>query len=49
MKVLSDVVQSIINVGPSVMLPIIIFIVGLIFRVKPGKALTSGITVGIGM
>lgn len=49
MKILSDVVQSIINVGPSVMLPIIIFIVGLIFRVKPGKALTSGITVGIGM
>lgn len=49
MKVLSDVVQSIINVGPSVMLPIIIFIVGLIFRVKPGKALTSGITVDIGM
>lgn len=49
MKVLSDVVQSIISVGPSVMLPIIIFIVGLIFRVKPGKALTSGITVGIGM
>ncbi|MCW6148844.1 PTS galactitol transporter subunit IIC [Lactiplantibacillus plantarum] len=49
MKVLSDVVQSIINVGPSVMLPIIIFIVGLIFRVKPGKALTSGITIGIGM
>ena len=49
MKVLSDDVQSIINVGPSVMLPIIIFIVGLIFRVKPGKALTSGITVGIGM
>ncbi|MCT3280790.1 PTS galactitol transporter subunit IIC [Lactiplantibacillus plantarum] len=49
MKVLSDVVQSIINVGPSVMLPVIIFIVGLIFRVKPGKALTSGITVGIGM
>ncbi|PME00041.1 hypothetical protein S101520_02784 [Lactiplantibacillus plantarum subsp. plantarum] len=43
MKVLSDVVQSIINVGPSVMLPIIIFIVGLIFRVKPGKALTSGL------
>lgn len=37
MKVLSDVVQSIINVGPSVMLPIIIFIVGLIFRVKPDR------------
>lgn len=49
MDILSNVVQSIIGVGPSVMLPIIIFIVGLIFRVKPGKALVSGITVGIGM
>ncbi|WP_353989506.1 PTS transporter subunit IIC [Pediococcus argentinicus] len=46
---LSNIVQGIISIGPSVMLPIIIFIVGLIFRVKPGKALEAGITVGIGM
>ncbi|MDT2831931.1 PTS transporter subunit IIC [Vagococcus carniphilus] len=46
---LMNVVQGILNLGPSVMLPIIIFIVGIVFRVKPGKALLSGITVGIGM
>lgn len=49
MNALMNVVQSILDVGPSVMLPIIIFIVGIVFRVKPGKALLSGITVGIGM
>ncbi|QVI34607.1 PTS galactitol transporter subunit IIC [Lacticaseibacillus chiayiensis] len=49
MQVLNDVVQSMLAVGPSVMLPVIIFLVGLIFRVKPSKALTAGITVGIGM
>ncbi|MDU6522559.1 MAG: PTS transporter subunit IIC, partial [Enterococcus sp.] len=46
---LMDVVQSILGAGPSVMLPIIIFIVGLIFRVSVKKAIISGITVGIGM
>lgn len=44
-----NVVQSVLGMGPSVMLPIIIFIVGLVFRVRPGKALVSGLTVGIGM
>ena len=46
---LSEAVHGILNVGPSVMLPVIIFIVGLFFRVRPGKSLTAGITVGIGM
>ncbi|MGY3750204.1 PTS galactitol transporter subunit IIC [Vagococcus acidifermentans] len=49
MDSLMNVVQGILNLGPSVMLPIIIFIVGIVFRVKPTKALLSGITVGIGM
>lgn len=49
MDTLYNIVQAILNAGPSVMLPIIIFIIGIIFRVKPGKALLSGITVGIGM
>ncbi|KFN93725.1 PTS system galactitol-specific IIC component [Tetragenococcus muriaticus PMC-11-5] len=49
MGTLMNAVQTVLDMGPSVMLPIIIFIVGLIFRVKPGRALTSGITVGIGM
>ena len=46
---LMNVVQSILGAGASVMLPIIIFIVGIIFRVPIKKAIISGITVGIGM
>lgn len=49
MNVLSDIVQSVLKAGPTVMLPIVIFIIGLVFRVKAGKALKAGITVGIGM
>lgn len=49
MGALMNIVQGILNVGASVMLPIIIFIVGIIFRVPVKKALISGITVGIGM
>ncbi len=49
MDTLLNIVQSILDMGSSVMLPIIIFLVGLVFRVKPGAALKSGITVGIGM
>jgi Phosphotransferase system, galactitol-specific IIC component len=49
MDALMNIVQSVLDMGASVMLPIIIFIVGLVFRVKPGKAMLSGITVGIGM
>ncbi|ETA73287.1 PTS galactitol transporter subunit IIC [Ligilactobacillus equi] len=49
MGALTDIIQGILGVGASVMLPIMIFIVGIIFGVKPGKALVGGITVGIGM
>ena len=35
------------KMGASVMLPIIIFILGLILGAKPGKAFRSGITIGI--
>lgn len=40
--------NTIINMGSTVMMPIIFFIVGIIFRVKPGKAFKAGMTVGIG-
>lgn len=49
MDLLTGIVQNILSMGPSIMLPIIIFIVGICFRVKPGKAIVSGITVGLGM
>lgn len=37
-----------IALGSNVFLPIIIFVIGLLFGLKPGKAFMSGITVGIG-
>lgn len=40
--------QYIVNLGPSVMIPIIIFIVGLIFKVGIGKSLKAAISIGIG-
>lgn len=36
------------DAGPTVMLPIIILVIGLIFGVKAGKAFRSGLLVGIG-
>lgn len=46
---LMDIVQGILGLGASVMLPIIIFIVGIVFRVKVKDAIISGLTVGVGM
>ncbi len=34
-------------IGPSVMLPILIFIFGLILGAKPGRAFRAGVTIGI--
>lgn len=48
-KTINDVVQYVLGLGPSVMLPIMIFIIALIFRVKIGEAIRSGITIGIAM
>jgi len=45
---LNEAVDFILGLGPSVMLPIIIFIVALIFGVKVSKAIRSGLTIGIG-
>lgn len=42
------VLQWFVDLGASVMLPIIIFIFALVLGAKPGKAFRSGITVGIG-
>lgn len=49
MDTLTNVVQGILNMGSSVVLPIIIFVLAMIFRVPLKNAITSGLTVGIGM
>lgn len=45
---LLKIVQYILGLGPTVMLPIVVFIMALAFRVKPAKALRSALTIGIG-
>jgi PTS system galactitol-specific IIC component len=42
------IVNYITALGSTVVLPIIIFILGLIFGDRPGRALRSGLTVGVG-
>ena len=41
-------INSIIGLGSAVMMPIIFFIVGLIFRMHPAKAFKAGMLVGVG-
>jgi PTS system galactitol-specific IIC component len=41
-------VQYILGFGPTVMLPLVLFILALFFKIKPAKALRSSLTVGIG-
>ncbi|MCO7128313.1 PTS galactitol transporter subunit IIC [Sporolactobacillus shoreicorticis] len=48
MTALYNVVQYILNLGATVILPIAIFIIALVFRVSISKAFRSAITIGIG-
>lgn len=48
MQTVLNVIQFFVNLGASVMLPIVIFAVALCLGQKPGKALKSGISIGIG-
>lgn len=43
-----QVLQYIVNLGASVMIPIVIFIVGLIFRAGVGKSIKAALSIGIG-
>ena len=40
--------NALLGAGPIVLLPIIITVIGLLFRVKPLKAFRSGLTIAIG-
>jgi len=45
---MTNFLQGFLNLGPTVILPFAIFLIGLFFRQKPSKALRSGLTIGIG-
>ncbi|MFS8162392.1 PTS transporter subunit IIC [Lacticaseibacillus rhamnosus] len=48
MDTLLNIVKTITSMGASAMLPIVITILGLVFRMKLGDAIKSGLTVGVG-
>lgn len=43
-----EFIKFILDLGPTVMLPLVIFILGMCLGLKPGKAFKSGLTIGIG-
>lgn len=45
---ITNMLQGFLNLGPTVILPFAIFLIGLFFKQKPSKALRSGLTIGIG-
>lgn len=47
MSVLQSVVSYVLGLGPGVFLPIIMIIVGLLFRMKLSKAFSSALTLGV--
>jgi len=48
MKGMVELLQSFLGLGPTVILPVAIFLLGLLFGQKPGKAFRSGLTIGVG-
>ena len=47
MQMLQMVFQGLLNLGAAVFLPIVLFIIGLIVGMKPGKAFSSALTLGV--
>lgn len=43
-----DIINTILGLGSAVMMPIIFFFVGIIFRMHPAKAFKAGMLVGVG-
>ena len=48
MQAVYNAVQFVMNLGAAIMLPIVLLLVGVAFRMKPLEALKSGLFVGIG-
>ena len=43
-----DILQYVLNLGPSIVLPLIIFILCMVFRMKIGRAVRASLTIGVG-
>ena len=49
MQTVLDIIQYIVDLGSYVFVPILMCVIGLIFGLKPSKAIKAGVTVGIGL
>lgn len=49
MQVVMDVISYIVNLGSYIFVPLLMCIIGLLFGLKPSKAIKAGATVGIGL
>ena len=49
MEIVKEIILGIYNAGAAVFLPLVFFIVGLFFRMKPTNALRAGLKAGIGL
>lgn len=47
MQAFVDFIQGFLGLGATVILPVAIFLLGLLFGQKPGKAFRSGLTIGV--
>lgn len=47
MQAFLDFVQAFLGLGATVILPVVIFLIGLFFGQKPGRAFRSGLTIGV--
>ena len=47
MQTFLEYVQAFLDLGATVILPVVIFLLGLFFGQKPGKAFRSGLTIGV--
>ncbi len=43
-----DIINYILGLGPSVMMPIIVFVLSILLGSKPGKAFRAALTIGVG-
>lgn len=48
MDIVLAVLDKVVALGAFVMMPVVLFIMGMIFKMKASDALRAGITVGIG-
>jgi PTS system galactitol-specific IIC component len=47
MKEFVDALKAFLDLGATVILPVVIFLLGLLFGQKPGKAFRAGLTIGV--